>query len=97
MLLEGLVMRQLDNGMVACTILNSYPLNPIYVDCKSDFLSASSSELIVDDDGYFTNAAEEAANDRFKVFSECLGEQAVRASQEQALKATGLLRKEGGS
>lgn len=85
-LLEGVVIRQLENGMVSCTSLNSYPLNPIGAESTSDFLSASNSEGFIDDDGYFTNVADQAGNDQMRIFAECLGPETAKAYLHEAIQ-----------
>lgn len=86
-MLEGLIIRQLEGGMISCTIMNSYPLNPADSDTNSSFLSSSHAEGWIDDEGYFTNAAEEAGNDNMKIFAECLGPDAAQAYAKEVIQA----------
>ena len=86
-LLEGLVIRDLGNGSVVCTVLNSYPLNPVDSYSASDFLSSTSAEGWVDDEGYMTPAAEQAGNDFMRIVAESLGPEAAKAYVMETIKA----------
>lgn len=86
-LLEGLVIRELDNGTILCTVVNSYPLNPVDSYSTSDFLSATSSEGWIDDEGYLTKASEQAGNDFMRIFAESLGPEAAKAYVLESIKA----------
>lgn len=86
-LLEGSVIRQLENGVISCTILNSYPLNQSDENSGANFLSASNPDGLIDDEGFFTQAAEQAANDHIMIFAEFLGPEAAKAYAEEAMEA----------
>ena len=76
-LLEGTVFRDMGDGTVSATILNSYPLTQGNNDNVSEFLSATNSEGWIDDNGYLTKVSEEASNDFIRIYAESLDAEAV--------------------
>ena len=86
-LLEGMVLRQVEANETSCTYVASYPLN-IADKPSSDFLSATSAQGWIDDDGFFTNAAEQAGNDLMRIHAEMLSPETAQSYLVRAVEAT---------
>lgn len=83
-LLEGMVLRQMENGLVSATYMSSYPLNLVGKYSATDFLSATNSEGWIDEDGFLSSAADQAGNDMMRIYAESLGPEVARSYLAEA-------------
>ena len=87
-LLEGVVLRKVEPNETSCTWVASYPLNISSEKPTSDFLSATYAQGWVDDDGFFTTAAEHAGNDLMRIHAENLSPETAKDYFARAIGAT---------